>query len=439
MLFLSIDFGTSSVKMSVMDQHLDIKQTAKVDYPYIILPGEKYEINPEELFKGLYAAANQLDPDLRKQVEIVCYDTFSPSPVFIKKDGSLSYPNIITHMDRRSRQQTQYIIDHFGKDEYLNITGFYPFAGGAGFMTVCWFMQNAYDYLDKTYRIGHLPTYIHHELTGEWVVDLVNASMLGLYETTKQSAWSKQIIDAFQLKPDWFGEIFNPGTLCGNLLPDQAARLGLKSGIPVAVGTNDMAAAQVGAGNKEAGRIMNTAGSSDMVSILTDKPIVNPNYYLRNAAMPGLWQIYATTAGGFAIDWFYSQFCLDMNKDYFYHEFIENSLNEWKEDGEVVFDPYLTGDRQSLDKKTGAWRGLTLAATREEMLAAMLKSMNRVLNGTIREASQFVELNDTIKLTGGMSTQKYIDLKSREIPGFNFEVVDNCSILGNVELVKMYL
>jgi len=439
MLFLSIDFGTSSVKMSIIDQHLDIKQTAKVDYPYIILPGEKYEIDPGELFKGLYSAANQLDPVLREKVEIVCYDTFSPSPVFIKKDGNLSYPNIITHMDRRSRQQTNYIIDHFGKEEYLNITGFYPFAGGAGFMTVCWFMQNASEYLDKTYRIGHLPTYIHHELTGEWAVDLVNASMLGMYETTKQSSWSKQIIEAFQLNPDWFGEIYNPGTLYGTLLPDQAARLGLRSGIPVAVGTNDMAAAQVGAGNKEAGRIMNTAGSSDMVSILTDKPIVNPEYYLRNSAIPGLWQIYATTAGGFAVDWFYSQFCQDMSKETFYNDFIRKSLDDWKVDGEVVFDPYLTGDRQSLEKKTGAWRGLTLAATREEMLASLLKSMNRVLNNTIRKAGQFVTLHDTIQLTGGMSNQKYIDLKTREIPGFAFEVVDNCSILGNVELVKLYL
>ena len=29
---------------------------------------------------------------------------------------------------------------------------------------------------------------------------------------------------------------------------------------------------------------MNTTGSSEMVSILTDHPVVNPEYYLRNSA-----------------------------------------------------------------------------------------------------------------------------------------------------------
>lgn len=439
MLFLSVDFGTSSVKMSIIDDKLETKQWSKAEYPYILLPGEKNEIDPAELFGSLYRAAEELDPALKKQVEVLCYDSFSPSPVMMKEDGELAYPNIITHMDRRSRPQTAYIEKVLGKEAYLDIVGAYPFAGGVGAMTFIWFMQNEPQYLEQTYRIGHLPSYIHKKFTGEWMVDLVNASMMGLYETTTQGGWSKKLIDTFGMKPSWFSEIRNPGTLYGKLLPEMAKKLGLRDGLPVAVGTNDMAAAQMGAGNKTPGCIMNTAGSSDMVSILTDKAITNPRYYLRNSALPGLWQIYATTAGGFGIDWFYEQFCRDLNKEQFYGEFIPAALDTWKTDGEVTFDPYLTGDRQSLEKRTGAWHGLTLAATREEMFAAMLKSMNRVLNTTITEAKAIVKMNPLIKLTGGLSTPCYIALKKREIPGFEFEVVDNCSILGTVELVKHYL
>lgn len=439
MLYLSIDFGTSSVKTEILDDQFNVMQGAKAEYPYILLPGEKNEIDPKELMAGLYKTCAQLDPKLLDQVEMVCYDTFSPSPVFIREDGTLAYPNIITHMDRRSRAQCDYIDQVVGKDKYLEIAGIYPFAGGAGIMTILWMQQNAPEYLEETYRIGHLPTYIHKQFTGEWMVDLVNASMLGLYETTTQGGWSKYLLDQFGLKHEWFGDIYNPGTLLGTLLPEIAEKLGVKAGLPVACGTNDMAAAQVGADNVSAGRIMNTAGSSDMVSILVDKPVTSPHYYLRNSAIPGIWQIYATTAGGFALDWFYDQFCKDMDKSTFYTKFIPNALEAWKEDGEVVFDPYLTGDRQSLEKKTGAWRGLTLAATREEMLAALLKAMNRVLQGTIEQAQKVVPMDPVIKLTGGMSGPEYIALKQREIPGFAFEVVDNCSILGNVALVKRYL
>jgi len=439
MLYLSIDFGTSAVKLSIVDENGETKCWAKHDYPYILLPGEKAEISPDELFKALFAAAAKLDPELRAAVSYVCYDTFSPSPVFMGEDGELVYPNIITHLDRRSRPQTPYIDKLIGKDYYMNISGIYPFPGGCSAMTLIWFLQNEPEVYDRTYKIGHLPSYIHKKFTGEWMVDLVNASMMGLYETTTQGGWSEELIEKFGLKREWFADIKNPGTLFGNLLPEMAEKLGVPAGVPVAVGTNDVASAQMGAHNSKAGEMMNTAGSSEMISILTDKPVVNPHYYLRNAALPGLWQIYSTTCGGFAVDWFYNQFCKDVPKSEFFGPFIENALDKYMGDTEVTFEPYLTGDRQSLEKKTGSWTGLTLSATREQMLAALLRSMQGVLRTTIEEASAIQKLSRTIKISGGMTTPTYLKLKRMEIPGFDFELVDDCPILGNVELIKHYI
>ncbi len=438
MLFLSIDFGTSAVKLSIVDESGETCCWAKENYPYILLPGEKVEMSPDELWRALYAAAEKLDPALREKVEYLCYDTFSPSPVILDRNGDLVYRNIITHMDRRSRPQTAFIDETVGKDYYMNISGIYPFPGGCSAMTYIWFLQNEPEVYKTAYRVGHLPTYVHKKLTGEWMVDLVNASMMGLYETTTQRGWSDELIRAFGLERSLFGEIYNPGNQHGTLLPEVAAKLGVKAGIPVAVGTNDVASAQMGAHNSRAGEMMNTTGSSEMVSILTDKPVVNPEYYLRNSALPGIWQIYATTAGGFAIDWFYDQLCREMTKKEFY-KYVDDVIEQCMDDYSVTFDPYMTGDRQSLEKKTGAWHGLTLEATRDKMLASMLRSMQGVLKKAIDQAAEVQKLSPVIKISGGMSTPTYIKLKQHEIPGFEFEVVDDCPILGNVELVKYYL
>jgi hypothetical protein len=72
------------------------------------------------------------------------------------------------------------------------------------------------------------------------------------------------------------------------------------------------------------------------------------------------------------------------------------------------------------------------------MLAAMVKSMNRVLHTTITEAAKVVELRKLIKLTGGMATPTFVAVKQREIPGFTFQVVQNCAPLGNVGLVRYH-
>lgn len=438
MLFLSIDFGTSAVKLSIVDENKNILGWSKHEYPYLLLPGEKAELDPKQLFSALFSAARQLDPTLRARVEYLCYDTFSPSLVLMDDCGELIYPNIITHLDRRSRAQSDYICTVIGNDNYMNISGIYPFAGGCSAMTLLWFRLHRPDLIPHIKKVGHLTTYLHKKFTGYWMVDLVNASMLGLYETTTQGQWSRELLSELKIPEEWFPDIYTPGIILGSLLPKIAEKLGIPSGIPVSVGTNDVAAAQMGAGNCYSGEIMNTAGSSEMVSILSDIPTVNPHYYLRNSAIPGLWQIYATTAGGFAVDWFYHQFCRELTKDEFYENYIIESIERYGNHVKVTFDPYLTGDRQSLVKKTGAWHGLTLSTTRGEMLAALLKSIQGVLHTTLREAQTFLSLNQTIKISGGMVTPSYLKMKKLEMPEYIFEQVDDCPILGNVELIKYH-
>jgi len=68
--------------------------------------------------------------------------------------------------------------------------------------------------------------------------------MLGLYETLTQGGRSCTLLDKFSLDEGWFGRICDPGTVLGRLLPEASAKLGVKGGVPVAIGTKDMAAGQ---------------------------------------------------------------------------------------------------------------------------------------------------------------------------------------------------
>ena len=452
MIFLAIDFGTSAVKMSLIDENLEVKSVSTGRYHYVTFPGEKNELRKEDLIGAFYKAAEGLDDELRSKTEMIVFDTFSPSPVFLDKAGELVYPNIITHMDRRSREQTRYISEHFGNDRYRSISGIYPFPGGCSAMTFLWFKQNMPEILEKTYQVGHFPTFIYHWLTGEFMVDFVNASMMGMYETTTQQGWSKELITEFGFDPGIFGPIYNPGEVHGYLVKEVADRLGVKAGIPVAVGSNDVATAQIGAGNDKAGGIMNTTGSSEMVSVLVDRAAIDPDnyhYYLRNAAIPGLWQVYATTCGGFGLDWFRNELCKELSEEEFF-KYLSDEINQYIERGNnngIGFDPYLTGDRQDLPRKTAGWHGIDLNSnpTRGQMLVALLSSIQDVMVDTIRKAQEVCELDPVVKLAGGMSRlepyrrMKLNAYKVLGIENLSLQFVENCETLGCVKLAQRYM
>lgn len=434
-MYLSIDFGTSSLKIALLDQDFQPVETAKEEYPYHILPGEKVEIDPDDLLKALTAACSRLDPEKRKQVDVLVYDTFSPSLMLMNEAGAALYP-VVTHMDRRSRAQSNYICDVMGKERFQAITGVYPFTGGTSVLSLIWFMQNEPELMGQVRRIGHLTTFIHKYLTGQWGVDLVNASMMGLYDTVGQTGWSEEILSTFGIKREWLSDIITPGKPFGKLLHSVAQELGLPEDLPVTMGTNDAIASQSGAGNHKSGQILDIAGSSDMVSILTDTPALHPGYYVRNAARPGLWQIYATTSGGFALDWFREQFCRELSDDQFFGEYLPHCCSI--AENEVTFDPYLSEDRQSLERRQAAWHHLSLKSTRDDMLASLLYSMQMVLRQVVDLAAESIPLEKTLKVTGGLASPPVFALKQRLFPEYDLTLVAEGTLKGNAALAANY-
>jgi sugar (pentulose or hexulose) kinase len=427
-----MDFGTSSIKISIVDENCNILKSAKASYEIRIYNGDWVELDGPVVLNAMVEGLRQLGDNL-KNIDLICFDNFSPSMTLMDENGEAIYP-IFTHLDRRSKKQTQDILSKFGKERFQTITGIQPFTGGASVTSVLWVKENLPGVFKKIFRLGHLNTFICKKLTGVWYSDPVNASMTGMYETINRTGWSEEICGAFGIPKSLLPCVINPGTIAGSLTKKAAELCGLKEGIPVAMGSNDAACAQVGAGNTTAGKILNISGSSEMVSILIDKPRIDDSYYLRCAATPGLWQIYATTAGGFAIDWFRREFYRDMDeREFFKNEFprvVENFLDTTA----AKFLPYLAGDRQSLTPKKGAFAELTLETKREDLLAAMLIGMHEPIKNVIALCETFMTMDKTIKLTGGMIDAAFLRVKQKLFHDYRFEIIPDCSITGSVRL-----
>lgn len=430
-MILSMDFGTTSLKTALLNDDLSIVKSSKVEYRYTVRNGDWVELDAALLISAIREGVRALGGEAG-QIELICFDTFSPSMVFMDETGAALHP-VVTHLDRRSKEQSERILREMGAKKFQSIAGLFPFTGGASITTAMWFMQNEPGIFKNTYKLGHLNTFIYKYLTGIWSGDPVNASQSGMYETVSGNGWSKEICGAFGIPTDKLPEIRQAGVKGGFLTKNAAEATGLKEGVPVALGTNDAAAAQIGAGNEHAGDVLIITGSSEMISILTDKPIVDDKYYLRNAATPGLWQIYATTAGGIAIDWAWGALYKDLGEKAFYKGELHRCILE-AADTPVKFEPYLAGDRQSLAPKTASFTGITLAAGREDFLKAILVGMQQPIKDTIELAGKFLKLNPIVDITGGMAREDYIGLKKKLMPGYEFKVIDDCPIIGNARL-----
>ena len=432
MNILSVDFGTSSVKLSVVDEQLNILDSAKVSYQIRVTNGDWIELDGDVVFDAMLEGIRKLSA-YAGSIGVIGFDTFSPSMTFMDEDGNALHP-VLTHLDRRSKAQTQEILQVMGKDAFQKITGIQPFTGGASVTSVLWMKETRPDVFDRAYRLGHLNTYIYKRLTGVFATDPTNASMTGMYNTVTGNGWSKEICSTFGIPMEKLPEIVQTGTILGGLKKEVADACGLKEGTPVAFGGNDAATAQIGAGNRRSGEILNISGSSEMVSILSDTPKVNDKYYLRCSATPGLWQIFAITASGFAIDWFREEFYKDMDARTFFDKEMPDVIAHNLNTTEVGFLPYLAGDRQSLEPKRGAFTGLTLQATRKDFLAAIFLGIHEPILQTIRLAEEFLTLDKTIKLTGGMVDDAFLSIKHKLFPDYRFQVKLDCPVLGNAVL-----
>jgi xylulokinase len=135
------------------------------------------------------------------------------------------------------------------------------------------------------------------------------------------------------------------------------------------------------------GQLLNVSGSTDVLGLCTDEPHPNEKLLTRALGIGRKWMSVGTlAAAGSAITWFKDQFCCELSTAEFYRLVakLANQPSGKRGDpksgdanpsGQVIFEPYLAGERTSIDQKYGAFHGLTLATTRDEMLAAVIDAL----------------------------------------------------------------
>jgi xylulokinase len=430
MNLLGIDIGSSSVKAGVLRNGKLLGEPARASFP-TRYEGVKAEVDAPAVLKAVAAVIREVGTPA-KRVDVIGLSVMSPSWIAMDKSGKPLTP-IVTHQDRRSVDIAIEIENRVGKEQHLQIAGNRPFPGGISSTTFAWYLRNEPALMRKADLVGHLNTFVHRQMTGARVVDPSNASFMGLYRTCDLSGWSDLLCEAIGADKRLLPEVRFANAIGGSITRQAAGRFHLAAGTPMMVGLVDTGAAMLLPG-AEPGQLMNVTGSTDVLILCTDRPHPHEKLLTRALGIPERWTSVATiAAAGSALNWAQEQFFADLSMSA-YHRLLSRLANHPLESS-VRFEPYLAGERASIEQKTAAFTGLTLAITRMHMLSAMIESL------AAASAARFPLLKETgvrmrtqVVVSGGMQGELH-KILHRDWPGrWQFKIEKEASLRGLARL-----
>lgn len=422
---LAIDVGSSSVKAGILRNGRVVKESRcafETDFA-----GNRVEVDPDGLLNAVVRSTRALGTAAR-DADVISIDSMSPSWLAMDRRGKPVTP-IVSHQDRRSLDIAMEIERRIGKERHLKITGTRPVPGGMSSTTCAWFLKHERSLMRRADLLGHATTFLHRQFAGVRVVDPSHASFMGLYSTLDLSGWSDEMCEAIGVSKKLLPDVLDADQIAGKIMPEAARLLGLRDGTPMLTGMIDTGAAVVLAGSR-VGQLVNTVGTTDVLALCTDKPKPHPRLLTRALGVGKRWVSVGTIgAAGSSLLWAREQFFRDWSDQRFFK--LVNKISREKSEGMVTFDPYLAGDRCSVEQRKAAFNGLTLSTTREQMLAAIVQALSRA------SAERFellrwtgTPINRNVLISGG-GGGALAELMHRDWPGkWTFKVEKDATLKG---------
>ena len=327
-------------------------------------------MNAEHILRAIHAAIRSLGPAARR-VDAIALSVMSPAWIAMDSRGRAITP-IITHQDRRSVEVALDLEKRIGKTRHLKLVGNRPVPGGISSTTWAWFNRHEKSLMHRADLVGHLNTFILRQLTGARLVDPSNASFMGLFRID-QSGWCDEICAAVGASEHQLPQIVS-GDAVGGMVTHPAARR-LRSDPWHARARRAYRHRQRHApGRHQARPITQRLWFHRRARTLRPAPRPHEQLITRALGVDRKWLSVSTlAAGGSTFRWLREQFFSDLSDARF--DALLARLAHGPAKSSVRFEPYLAGDRMSLQQRQAAITGLSLSTTREQILSAAIESI----------------------------------------------------------------
>lgn len=411
---MSIDVGTTNTKINLFNHNYQLIDTFKAGYQKINNQNDLHEMDFEEIWQivkdGLRFLINQYEIE---ELEIIL-TTAMHSVQLLDQDFNL-FGQTITWADRRGCE----LLPQLSKSEKERV---YQRTG-----TPIHSMNPYVKLLSihkSNMKIASIKDLLFYRLTGEWSIDLSNASSSGLLNLARLD-WDQEILTQLGLSVEDLPKIrpVNYAVMTFH----QSLQIPIK----VVIGTSDGVSSNYIFNDLDHHAVL-SIGTSHAVRVVADSPstdtsLNNFSYAIdANHYLIGL----ASNNGADILAWACDIFKTDFN------ELNEMCINRPVD--QVVFIPYINGERAPIwqDSATASLLNLTRNASRESILYAIILGMLFNIKVNVTHLGELVAF-DKIGLVGGITqmtglTQLIADVLNKDL---YISQIENAETVGAIHLV----
>ncbi len=435
-MLIGVDIGTGGTKAVVFDKNGIMLGQGFKEYGVLTPHAAWAEQWPDVWLDGVVSTLKQaidncgLPPSEIQAIAIS--GLYGGSGVPVDKNIKAIRPCMIW-MDRRAREQTQWVKDNVPLETIFGITGNYV-DSYYGFTKIMWMRDNEPDLWKKVYQFVTPKDYVIHRLTGELATDYSSAGNVGGFFDIRKKTWSDEMCSILNVPKSMLPErITRSHDVVGKLNKEFADLTGLLEGTPIVAGGIDAPVAQFSCGVVEEGEHVAMAGTSMCWGTVSEGKNLTPGLISYPYVVNDDTTIYTFGGGatsGAIIRWFRDQFGL-LEKEFQAktgvdaYTLIEMEMKAKKvgpgADGLLVL-PYFMGERSPIwdPDARGVIMGLTLGHGREHVYRACMEGVAMSLRHNMEEATRVgIHLNPSCYMVGGVANSDLWCQIFADVTGYN--------------------
>ncbi|MDO4630151.1 MAG: FGGY family carbohydrate kinase [Planctomycetia bacterium] len=370
---LGIDFGGGASKATLLAENGKIVATNTVEYPTSYPQVGFAEQNPWDWYDATCRTIGEILEKSGVHAEnivAVSLDAATHTAVLTDENFQPIRPAIYW-TDSRSTEEVRFL-----RENYLDVIEREVLHKPDTIWTLpqlMWVQKHEPEVWRKTRRIMFAKDFVRHQLTDDFVTDVIEAQGSMFFDYTRMT-WSETLCGLLGMRTDseMLPKLVQPTDIVGEITAKAASQTGLQAGTPVLCGTTDTVMEVYASGAVAQGQMTIKLATAGRICVVTDRAYPNPYLINYSHVAQGLWYPgTATKSCAASFRWY---------RDTFGGEFqalAEGAASVPVGCGGLMYHPYLNGELTPYadPKLCGSFIGVRAGHTKNHFTRAVFEGV----------------------------------------------------------------